>query len=112
MVHEAAAKRIVGYHAVGGLRREGQVFAATDADGRRLLGGAVVEDVVVTELVERAPRRADLLSEMHRVLAGLFVAQEVEGKGVGRTLVEVAAKYALGQGARYLDGFEPVKLSV
>lgn len=105
MVHEGAAQRIVGYHASGGLSREGQVYAATDDDGRLLLGGAVVEGVIVAELAERDPRRADLLSKAHRVLAGLYVAQEAEGNGIGRALVDVAASQAFSEGARYLDGF-------
>lgn len=105
MVHAAAAERIVGYEILGTLGGGGQVFAATDDSGQRLLGGAVVEEVVAADLAERDPDRAKLLTQMHRVLAGLFVVQEAEGETIGRELVEVAAKSALGDGARYLDGF-------
>lgn len=125
-VHAAVARAVVGYSAEDPVpakaRRQAHldaifrghgrapaastVLAATDQNGNELYGAVVLDAPFYATLAVRDPERARALAQLHRVVAGLFVADAYRGDGLGTYLLcELAAGHALERGVRYLDGF-------
>ena len=81
------------------------VLALTDTTGSELYGAAIVETPYFDELVNENEEQARTMASFHRVLAGMFVAEEFRGQGLGLDLLDWAANHTFQQRARYLDGF-------
>ncbi len=125
LVHRAAAEAIIGYgasaaeednrreaylaklfaHADGAVPFTSRMIAATDEAGTALYGAAIIEAFVSDDLAKREAEVARNMARVHYVLAGMFVAPELRGQGIGTQLIEQATLDVARHQGRYLDGF-------